>query len=83
MKPTTSEHILVKSSGIHNKGIFAKKGISKGTQIIEYVGEKITKKESDKRADLVIEEHKNDKTKGSVYLFELDKKIRHRRASFV
>lgn len=74
MRKTTSKYIVVKSSGIHNKGIFAKTDIPKGTKIIEYVGEKITKKESEKRGDMVIEESKNDKTKGSVYIFELNKK---------
>ena len=75
MRKTKSEYVKVRKSGIHNKGIFAKKDIPKGTKVIEYVGEKITKKESDKRADRVIEEHKRkEKKKGSVYIFELNNK---------
>ena len=59
--------ITVKGSSIHNKGIFAKTDIPKGTKIIEYVGEIISNKEADKRAD-------RDDKNGTVYLFELDKK---------
>tara|TARA_B100001564_G_C20173227_1_gene460654 strand:+ start:142 stop:387 length:246 start_codon:yes stop_codon:yes gene_type:complete len=40
----------VKSSGIHEKGLFSLKDISKGSRIIQYLGEKVTKKESIKRA---------------------------------
>lgn len=41
--------IEVKESKIHNKGVFAKEDIPKGTKIIEYKGEKITKEEAEKR----------------------------------
>ncbi|RLE45900.1 SET domain-containing protein, partial [Candidatus Woesearchaeota archaeon] len=76
MKKTTSEYITVKKSGIHNKGVFAKKNIPKGAKIIEYVGEKISKAESDRRADKVFEQHKKKKEKrGSVYIFELNSKF--------
>jgi len=44
-----NEYITVKESGIHNRGLFAKKDIQKGTKIAQYIGEKITKEESDKR----------------------------------
>ena len=74
MKKTTSPYIVVKNSSIHNKGVFAKKDIPKGTRIIEYVGEKITKAESDRRADKVLEASKKDTTKGAVYIFELNKR---------
>ncbi|PIN73512.1 SET domain-containing protein-lysine N-methyltransferase [Candidatus Woesearchaeota archaeon CG10_big_fil_rev_8_21_14_0_10_45_16] len=74
METTTSPYIIVKSSSIHNKGIFAKTDIPKDAQILEYVGEKITKKEAERRADLVLNASKNDKTMGAVYLFELNKR---------
>tara|TARA_Y100000310_G_C20640656_1_gene793699 strand:+ start:140 stop:676 length:537 start_codon:yes stop_codon:yes gene_type:complete len=74
MKPTTSEWITVKESAVHNKGVFAAKDIPKGTKIIEYVGERITKTESTIRADKVIDDSLRDKTKGAVYLFEINKK---------
>ncbi|MBR9698937.1 SET domain-containing protein [Candidatus Woesearchaeota archaeon] len=74
MKPTTSPHIRVARSKIHSTGVYAKKGIRKGTKIIEYVGEKLTKKESDKRADVALDKHAKDKNNGAVYIFELNKK---------
>jgi uncharacterized protein len=74
MTPTTSQYIEINHSKIHNKGIFAKTDIPKGTKIIQYVGEKILKSESDKRADITIEESENDQSKGAVYIFNLNKR---------
>jgi len=71
-KATASEWIRVKESEIHGKGIYAKKKIPRGTMIIEYVGDIITKVDSDLRADDAFEEAKKDKTKGEVYIFELN-----------
>ncbi len=70
-----TEYVEVKGSGIHHKGVFAAKFIPKGTRIIEYVGEKLTKAQSDKRADVYLEENeKNPDKNGAVYIFELNKK---------
>lgn len=74
MKKTTSPYIIVRSSSIHSRGVFARKEISEGTRIIEYVGEKITKAESDRRAETVLHASKNDKTLGAVYIFTLNKR---------
>ena len=63
---------IVKDSEIHNRGVFAIKDIKKGTLVIEYKGEKITKKESGKRADEQLSQ--GDTTKGAVYIFELNKR---------
>ena len=76
-KPTTSEWIVVKNSKIHHRGVFAKKDIPIGTKIIEYVGEKITKAESDKRADTLLEKYKKAGPHGNVggvYMFTLNKR---------
>lgn len=73
MLPTSSPYIEVHQSDIHMTGVFARIDIPKGTRIIEYVGEKITKKESDKRADLVLEQSNGHKEGGGVYIFELNK----------
>ena len=73
-KGTASEYIKVKRSKIHSTGVFAKKDIPEGARIIEYVGERITKAESDSRADLPLSRHKKDKTNGAVYIFELNKR---------
>ena len=73
MEPTTSEYISVEKSSVHNNGIFAKKDITKKTKVIEYVGDKVTKKESDKRADLTLSKNEANGDHGMVYLFTLDR----------
>ncbi|MCB9771888.1 MAG: SET domain-containing protein-lysine N-methyltransferase [Candidatus Omnitrophica bacterium] len=73
-KHTTSPFITVRNSTIHGRGVFAKIPIPKGTRIIEYVGEKITKKEADRRAHIPLNKHKEDQSCGAVYLFELNKR---------
>jgi uncharacterized protein len=69
-----SKYIKVKNSGIHNKGVFSKRDIPKGTKIIEYVGEIITKTESDKRAEKQLNLSESHTKDGGVYIFELNKK---------
>lgn len=68
------EHIIVQNSPIHGQGVFAKHDIPNGTRIVQYVGEKITKKESDRRAELVLHQHTQNQSLGAVYIFELNKK---------
>ncbi len=65
---------VVKKSKIHSYGVFAKKEIPNNTKVIEYIGEKITKKEGDRRSAQRIKKYINSKTDGSVYIFELNKK---------
>ena len=64
----------VKKSKIHGSGVYATQVISKNEDIIEYIGEKITKKEGDKRSAQRIKKHLNSNITGSVYIFELNKK---------
>ncbi len=64
----------IKTSGVHGKGMFAKKDITKGTKIIEYIGQKITRSEGDRRSEKRIKKYLNSKQTGSVYIFELNKK---------
>jgi len=73
-KKEKSEYIILKKSQIHHKGVFAAKDIPKGTKVIEYVGEKISKKESDIRAEIALEKAKKNKNKGAVYIFTLNKR---------
>ena len=47
----TNERIEFRDSGIHGMGGFARCRIPKGTPLIEYVGEKITKAEAVKRGE--------------------------------
>ena len=44
-----SRLVEVKGSRIHGYGLFAKKPIAEGTCIIEYLGERITNREADRR----------------------------------
>jgi SET domain-containing protein len=46
---TSSRKIQVKKSGIHGKGVFAARDISKGETLIEYVGEIISAQEAEDR----------------------------------
>ena len=64
---------IVKSSSIHNRGVFAARDIAKGQRIIEYRGEKITKKESERRGIAHFDAAKSTGD-GAVYLFTLNKK---------
>lgn len=64
--------ITIKESAIHSKGIFAAQDIKQGTKIIEYIGDIITKEESDKRADEQLAKSKRNPNEGAVYIFELD-----------
>jgi uncharacterized protein len=64
---------IVRRSSIHQRGVFAACDIPKDKPIIEYVGEKITKAESNRRG-LALEE-KAKKTGGAaVYIFTLNKR---------
>ena len=61
----------VRQSPIHGRGVFASRSIRKGTRILQYVGEKIDKEESNRRGLALFEEAK--KTGGaSVYIFDLN-----------
>jgi len=62
-----------KKSHVHGSGLFAVQNIKKGSKIIEYIGDKVTKKEGDKRADKQIKQYKKNQNNGMVYIFELNK----------
>jgi hypothetical protein len=59
--------IRVRNSRIHGKGVFATRRIRKGTRIIEYVGERLTHEEADRR----YEDH--DVNDNHTFLFIVDK----------
>ena len=63
-----------RKSSVHGRGLFASQYIKKGSQIIEYVGDKVTKREGDRRADKQINRAKKNKNNGMVYIFELNKR---------
>lgn len=71
MKAPENEYVEPRSSKIHGQGLFAKKVIPRGTLIIQYLGEKISKEESNRRG--VERMEMSGKTgEGTVYIFELD-----------
>jgi SET domain-containing protein len=62
----------VRGSEIHGRGVYATRFIPKGKRIIEYVGEVIAKKESDRRG--IAQHEKSQKTgEAAVYIFTLSK----------
>ena len=73
MKEEDTKIYRIGCSKIHKKGLFATRKIKKGTRIIEYIGEKVTKAESNRRGVAHIEESKKDGS-GLVYLFEINKR---------
>ena len=62
----------VKKSPIHGTGVFATKDIKKNTRIIEYIGEKVTRSEGNRRSEKRLKAFLHSKTDGSVYIFELN-----------
>lgn len=60
--------IRVRNSRIHGRGVFATRRIRKGTRIIEYVGERLSHEEADRR----YEDH--DENDNHTFLFIVDKK---------
>ena len=73
-EPTTSKYIEVRESEIHGTGVFARIKVPKGKKVIEYVGEKITKKESARRSIALIQKNRDSQTDGAVYIFEVNKR---------
>ena|SRR3989338_1360511 len=69
-----SKWYRITKSSIHNNGVVAAMDIPKGTKIIEYVGEKISKEEGDMRSEMHIKMHEKNPHFGEVYVYELDDK---------
>jgi hypothetical protein len=65
---STSDLIEVRRSDVHGLGVFAAKQIPKGARIIEYVGERVSHDEADRRYE---EKDAND---SHTFLFIVDKK---------
>lgn len=61
----------VRLSPIHGRGVFATRAIRKGCRILEYLGERVDKEESNRRGLALFE--KSQKTGGAaVYIFEVN-----------
>lgn len=63
---------FIKTSEIHGRGLYATRDIAKGERILEYVGEKVTKAESERRGNALME-HAKVHGGGAVYMFILNK----------
>jgi uncharacterized protein len=50
-KPRKKPAYVVRNSPIHGRGVFAGRTIRKGTQIVEYRGERISMREAERRPD--------------------------------
>lgn len=64
---------IVRNSEIHHRGVFARCDIPKDAPVIEYVGEKISKAESERRAQALLKKSKETGC-AAVYIFNLNKK---------
>lgn len=72
-KRAQSEYCEVRDSEIHGRGVYAAKAIPKNQRIVEYVGERISKKASERRGNA---QHKHSQETGNaaVYIFTLNEK---------
>jgi len=68
-----SEWCEVRGSEIHGRGVYAAKPIPKGQKIIEYIGELVDKRESDRRGQRQIRRAAGGGD-GAVYIFTLSKR---------
>jgi uncharacterized protein len=64
-----SELIEVRRSPLHGLGVFAKQAIKKGTRIIEYIGERVTHAEADRRYET------KDDNDNHTFLFSVDRGV--------
>ena len=65
----TGRRYVVRRSNIHGRGVFALADIPKGTRLMEYVGERISHTEADRR---YAKEHENSP---HTMLFAVDEKV--------
>lgn len=72
-QPPKFPYVKTASSRIHNRGLFAAKRIPQDAYVIQYLGERIGKKESNRRG-LAQHDRSLAGDVGSVYIFELDEK---------
>lgn len=65
---------IVRRSSIHSRGIFARRDIPNDTRILEYTGERVTKAESQRRANARFERAQKTGA-AAVYIFDINKKF--------
>ena len=62
-----------RDSAIHGKGVYAARDIPRGTRIVEYTGERITKAEARRREEARLERLRSGGD-GCVYVFDVNKR---------
>jgi SET domain-containing protein len=67
-----NSYVEVRTSQLHGNGVFAKQEIPKGTKIIQYIGNKITKEEGSKKEQQSMELLKTNADAPRTYIFELN-----------
>lgn len=72
-QPPKFPYVRAARSSIHNRGLFAAKPIPKDAYVIQYLGERVAKNESNRRG-LAQHDRSLSEGVGSVYIFELDDK---------
>jgi SET domain-containing protein len=70
---TTSRWAERAASAVHGSGLYATQPIAKGPRVIEYVGERITKKETEHR-EAVRLASQAEGADGCVYVFEINQR---------
>ena len=65
-RPLTLPAIIRRRSSLHGWGVFAEQPITKNTRIIDYSGELISNKESEKREDRYL-------TEGCIWVFRVNR----------
>ncbi len=73
VRPAPSRWVRRRRSAIHGSGLIAARFIPAGTRIIEYVGERITKAEADRREAVRLAQRASGRD-GCVYVFELNRR---------
>lgn len=69
--PAPIKKYIIRQSPTHGIGVFAASDIRKGTRIVEYIGNLLRKDESSKVQRRMTREHKKDKSKPAVMIFNL------------
>jgi hypothetical protein len=67
-EPVGWENVSVGRSGVHGRGLFAARALPKGAKVMQYKGERVTKKEGNRRTDA-------QWAQGRVYTFELSRRF--------
>ncbi len=68
----TAPAYFIRESTVHGRGLYAARDLKCGDRVVEYLGEKITKAESERRAVALMDSAKKTGG-GAVYMFILNK----------